>query len=272
MIPAANNLLGNGMLCAVDNSFPCPTPVASPPPGDGVCAALDTSCGAAFAVRNPTGDVEHGYLPLQGRDSDRNLVPWLLDLLARAGISSPATVPRWTVGTGPGSFSGLRVGIAFIEGVCAVSGALYRGLPSSLAAAAALTDITQPGERIGVLHDARRGQVIFSCYLRTPAGFQAVAAATVLAPEELEDSAGCCHFLVSPHAATVTPLVPEALRNRVHAIERIDARHLLATPGWPWTTTPREGNSSCEPVYVRPAVFVDPRPASPLATGQLPPL
>jgi tRNA threonylcarbamoyl adenosine modification protein YeaZ len=233
-------------------------------PGDAVCAALDTSCGAAFAIRDRTGSLTHGHLTLQGRDSDRSLVPWLLDLLAQAKLDSLTAVQRWTVGTGPGSFSGLRVGIAFVKGVCAVSGAACRGLPSSLAAADTVTDLTSPGETIGVLHDARRGQAILSVFLHTPNGLAPHAAATVLNRQELEAAAAPCRWLVSPHAQELAALLPAALRRRFRALDRIDAWRLIDPRGWPWPATTEASDNSCEPVYVRPPVFVEPRPTGPL--------
>ena len=80
-----------------------------------ISAALDTSCGAAFAVKCDGRLRVNANLALTGRDSDRELVPWIARCLEAESIEF-AAVNRWSVGIGPGSFSGIRAGIALVKG------------------------------------------------------------------------------------------------------------------------------------------------------------
>ena len=61
-------------------------------------------------------------------------------------------VERIVVGTGPGSFAGIRSALAFAQGYALGTGCEVLGLPSACAFAV-------PGERIAVLGDARQGKI-----------------------------------------------------------------------------------------------------------------
>jgi tRNA threonylcarbamoyladenosine biosynthesis protein TsaB len=86
------------------------------------------------------------------------LLPLLEQVLAEAGLGR-ADIERVAVGVGPGSFTGLRVGIAFGQGL-----ALGLGIPvlgvGSLASMAAAGD----GPLRLALLDARRGEVFVAAY------------------------------------------------------------------------------------------------------------
>lgn len=69
-------------------------------------------------------------------------------------------VEEVVVGSGPGSFTGLRIGAALAKGLCAATGAGLRAY-SSLAALAAATAL--PG-RVCVLLQARRGEVFAAAF------------------------------------------------------------------------------------------------------------
>ena len=226
-------------------------------------AALDTSCGASLALQDDDTLCCQAELPLLGRNSDRQLVPWVLEALAGSG-HRPADVRRWTVGTGPGSFSGIRVGVALVKGICAASGAQCRGLPSSLALAAQVAAEVSAGERVGVLHDARRGQIIVSIYTKTSDGLDLLCEPLVSDRERLVVACQECAALVTPQTAAVHQvLVLPDLCERVLG-SRPDARHLLGPYAGPWPECPAAREDSTNPVYVRPAVFVTPRPQRPV--------
>lgn len=90
-----------------------------------------------------------------------NMLPLLERLFAAAGWSH-GSVDRVAVGIGPGSFTGLRVGIALAQGL-----ALGWGRPAigvgSLRAMAHAVPAHRPGWRVPVL-DARRGEVFTAVY------------------------------------------------------------------------------------------------------------
>ncbi len=101
---------------------------------------------------------------LIGRGHAERLMPMLAELLA----SVPDVVVRTIlVDVGPGSFTGLRVGIAAARGLALAWRADIAGYAATavIAAAAFATD---PGlARIAVAIDAARGQVYVQCFDRT---------------------------------------------------------------------------------------------------------
>ena len=125
-------------------------------------AALDTSsAAAAFAVLDPDDNVvlRLNGIPL-GRETG-GLTLAIIQGLSEAHVSLDE-INQWTIGLGPGSFSGIRIGAAFVKGICAGTGAAYRGLPSSLAMVLSASQ-TQTGT-VTALHDGRRGEVLVSPY------------------------------------------------------------------------------------------------------------
>jgi tRNA threonylcarbamoyladenosine biosynthesis protein TsaB len=89
------------------------------------------------------------------------LLPLLEELLASAGWSA-RSLDRIAVGTGPGSFVGLRVGIALAEGLSLGLGRPVAGV-CSLAAMARAVASDVPGVRAALL-DARQNEVfVYAC-------------------------------------------------------------------------------------------------------------
>ena len=219
-------------------------------------AALDTSLAAAFTVADDDRVLANCTLAAHGRASDERLVPWLLDTVSALDLEL-SSIERWTVGTGPGSFSGIRVGISWVLGVCAGTGATVRGVPSSLALA---REATGPciGDTVAVLHDARRQQVVLSTYQLGENGLAPTGTPAVINPPDL--SVDCYAALVTAQDP-VSDLLGDALGARLLRVSTVDARHLLRAD-WPWPPDHPAMIASLEPVYVRPAVFVKPKPVA----------
>ena len=226
-----------------------------------ITAALDTSCGASLAVSRDGRIVFQGTLPGRQRETDRDLVPWVQAGLSQAQVDV-AAVRRWTVGVGPGSFSGIRTGIALVRGVCAVTGAACRGVPSSAALARALAEHLTGDASIGVLHDGRCGQVILSRYQWSGGALRAVGPASAESPADLAGAELVCARYITVHGAVLLPLLPEPIRLVTLAVAAIEARCLLAVSDGEWPVDSAAVAASMEPVYVRPPVFVAPCPAS----------
>jgi tRNA threonylcarbamoyl adenosine modification protein YeaZ len=90
------------------------------------------------------------------------LLPMIDGVLADAGVSRKS-LTRIAVGVGPGSFVGLRVGIALAEGLALGLGCAAIGVPSLHAMTRAVPR-ERPGTRVAVA-DARRAEV-FLCVVR----------------------------------------------------------------------------------------------------------
>ena len=160
-------------------------------------------------------------------------------------------ITKWSVGTGPGSFTGLRVGIALVKGICSGTGAFYRGLPSSLAIA--LEVPSGNGEIIGVLHDGRRDEVIVSRYCRNGDVLKQVKPPVACSIRELPTKDIRKYSILKDDRAL--PNLPTGLNTGLIKVECVNAEKLLNPLGYSWPETVEESERSIEPLYVRPAVF-----------------
>jgi len=91
-----------------------------------------------------------------------SLMPMIAALFTKVGWK-PSDVNRWLVGIGPGSFTGVRIGVATVKGIVLGTGAEIVGV-SSLDAMAALAPFESPGRSVIAAIDAIRGEV----YLGSP--------------------------------------------------------------------------------------------------------
>ncbi len=108
------------------------------------------------------------------------------ELLAAAGVAW-SQVDRIAVGLGPGTFTGLRVGVATARGLAQSLGVQLVGVSSlqALAVAALSSEATDPPRVLAVI-DARRSEVFAAAYQLGARGLpQELAPARALAPQEL---------------------------------------------------------------------------------------
>ena len=133
-----------------------------------IVLGFDTSTPAtAVGLRLPDGTT------VQARDDPRpgerpghatRLLPLAADLLAQAGLSFH-DVDRIAVGVGPGTFTGLRIGVASARGLAQSLDAELLGVssPRALALAAARGE-ARSKEGVLAAIDARRGEVFAAAY------------------------------------------------------------------------------------------------------------
>jgi tRNA threonylcarbamoyladenosine biosynthesis protein TsaB len=137
------------------------------------------------SVREERDDPQQGECP----GHSTRLLALAHDLLTDVGLRW-REIERIAVGVGPGTFTGLRIGVATAHGLAQSTGAQLCGV-SSLAALAEGVD----GEAKGVLAviDARRGEVFAAAYGAADAAAGAtdersrLAGPSVLAPERLSE-------------------------------------------------------------------------------------
>lgn len=105
-----------------------------------------------------------------------DLVPVLDALLGELG-AAPRDVRAVYVGIGPGSYTGLRVGVATAQGLALGTGAPLVGVPSLEVAA---WSVLGPGESGAFVLDARQGEVYLARYARRDAALEVRAAPAAL--------------------------------------------------------------------------------------------
>ncbi|HEX6884815.1 MAG TPA: tRNA (adenosine(37)-N6)-threonylcarbamoyltransferase complex dimerization subunit type 1 TsaB [Planctomycetota bacterium] len=153
-----------------------------------------------------------------------DLLPRLAGLLAQAGIerAGPLGLARLFVGLGPGSYTGLRVGIATAHGLARATGAVLYGLSSFEALASAEL---APGEEGVVVADARGGRAYVGRYRREGAALRVLAEPSACAPAELgARCAGATLVLGHPGLREALGLeLPPDTRYREDALPRAGA-------------------------------------------------
>lgn len=118
---------------------------------------------------------------------EQSLLPLIERILAEAGWNA-RSLQRIAVATGPGSFTGLRVGIALAQGVSEGLGIPLVGV-GSLEAMAAAAPPELSGARVAVL-DARRAEVFLGAYAEDGRELLAPQVVEARAAAELAGSLG----------------------------------------------------------------------------------
>jgi len=134
-----------------------------------IVLGLDTSTPAtAIGLRLPDGatlEARDDPAPGERPGHATRLLPLAARLLAQAGLRF-ADLSRIAVGVGPGTFTGLRIGLASARGLAQSLGAELVGVssPRALALAAADSDEAQGMGVVLALIDARRGEAFAAAY------------------------------------------------------------------------------------------------------------
>jgi tRNA threonylcarbamoyladenosine biosynthesis protein TsaB len=142
--------------------------------------ALETS------TRRPSVAARRGERLLEqqlDRDGSHasDLLPALERLLAELD-AQPADIRRVLVGIGPGSYTGLRVGVATAQGLARGTGGTLTGVPSGEALAFAECG---PEEEIVQLLDARSRELYFAHYARRGTELHVLAEPRVITADQL---------------------------------------------------------------------------------------
>jgi tRNA threonylcarbamoyladenosine biosynthesis protein TsaB len=151
---------------------------------------IDTSTLTASAAVVIDGEAAAAEDVRTGTHSEE-LMPLIARLMARAGIA-PRDLDAIAVGAGPGSFTGLRIGLATLKAFALDEARPV--VPVSTLAALAAAAVDAPGPVAAIL-DARRGEVYAAACARAGEPEPALLPDTVATPEELAERL--------PHATTL---------------------------------------------------------------------
>lgn len=165
---------------------------------------------------------------------------------ARATIED---VDGIAVSIGPGSFTGLRIGLALAKGIAFAGGAPLVGVPT-LEALAWVAEAA-PGETICAALDARKREVYAALFTATTAGPRRLTSDLALAPEALAAWLAPRSVVVGDAAA-----VYEVLRVPGHTVRPFATHHprggVVARLGWERLRAgPVVNAGELEPTYVR---------------------
>ncbi len=166
--------------------------------------AVDTALGAcSAALLDDAGVLAHRFEPMDRGHAER--LALMVDEIMREANVEFASLDRLAVTTGPGTFTGQRVGLAFMRGLRV---ALHRPLIgiTTLAAMAAQAKAETGAELAIALHDARREEIYLEIENRLPPSVLPFDEVIALLRAFANDTVAL--------AGTAAPRVCDALANR----------------------------------------------------------
>lgn len=207
---------------------------------------------ASFALADERGNILLEEFQVFPPRNASGLPDWIAGLLASRQLS-PGDVTEWSVGCGPGSFTGLRVAASLVMGLCFGRGVRRRAVSTAAAMADSLR--LPPGIRhVMVLFDGHRDELLGYGLDRTehgfvPSGFHEVLSRDSLTALDSFDSLAA----LDKDAARIREIAGERADGKLRTVTHVSASALIFNhPG-------DFGRKLTDPVYLRPAVFVEPR-------------
>jgi tRNA threonylcarbamoyladenosine biosynthesis protein TsaB len=144
--------------------------------------ALDTSGAAcSVALRDRAGRLLGHRIQALARGHAELLMPMLRDVMAEAEVDF-AALALIAVTIGPGSFTGIRVGLAAARGLALASGLPILGITAFEALAQAVPPAEREGRTLLVAIDSKRGDLFVQGFADADTPLSAPAA---MAPEAL---------------------------------------------------------------------------------------
>ena len=134
-----------------------------------IILALESSAGACSAALSRDGELAAQFYAHSGLTHSRTLLPMVESMLENSGVTLDE-VDVIAVAAGPGSFTGLRIGVATAKGLAWKGDKLCA--PCSTLESMAWPLAHMEGSLIVCAMDARRGQVYNALFLATGEGLE----------------------------------------------------------------------------------------------------
>ncbi|MEQ1910738.1 MAG: tRNA (adenosine(37)-N6)-threonylcarbamoyltransferase complex dimerization subunit type 1 TsaB [Vicinamibacterales bacterium] len=218
--------------------------------------ALDTTTRGGSVAIAEDGRVVFERMGDGARSHAERLPAELIDALHTVGWSM-SDIDLFAVASGPGSFTGLRIGIATMQGLAFVHGKRVAAVSALRALAEAAATGAPPGTRVGAWMDASRREVFSALYdvasrphddSVTLTDVEAPTASPPASTIERWSQLGLPSSLCGEGAMKYAPLVPTSIRVLPSpALAPIVARLALMQHAAGDTRTP----AGVQPLYVR---------------------
>lgn len=191
---------------------------------------------------------------LRARSHAGTLAVLIEGLLAREGIRA-RDLDVVAVSAGPGSYTGLRIGVSTAKGLCFASGAALVGVPSLEALAASVADVPAQGDLILTAVPSRRREVYAAAFRREQHALAPVAEAAALTVDRiagwLPRTPRPC-WIVGEAGPEIADLVGPNHRLLDPSLHRASAV-TVARLGWRrWQAGTAEDLAAFEPLYLKP--------------------
>jgi tRNA threonylcarbamoyladenosine biosynthesis protein TsaB len=214
--------------------------------------AIETAgetCGVALARAGEVvgSDALHGP-----RLHAASLAPMIERVMRAAGVRA-GDLQAVAVSAGPGSFTGLRIGVSTAKGLCVAAGAALVAVPTLGALGRASAGRLRPGERLLAALPSRRGEAyVAEVDLGDPLARPAAASyALVDLPPELAPGPT---LIVGPAAEAVGAALASAGRRDARWVATQPDASAVAALGWArFQSGLTEDLAAFEPDYVTPA-------------------
>ncbi|MEE9285366.1 MAG: tRNA (adenosine(37)-N6)-threonylcarbamoyltransferase complex dimerization subunit type 1 TsaB [Dehalococcoidia bacterium] len=232
--------------------------------------ALDTSTATAGVALAHRGETLAEVTWLVGRNHTTQLLPTIEDVLGRAGVTVD-DLEAVIVATGPGSFSGLRVGLSTAKGLAVSRDIPLVGVGTLAVEAYPFLSADLP---LRALLDAGRGEIAVGSYTASQGQLREAEPPRLTSVDELSASIVQRTLLCGEHL----PVVQEAIAERLGSLAVFPSRSALlrrpghlAELGWQRLALgDSDDPATLQPLYLRAPSITRPRPPRTTAAKRSP--
>lgn len=212
--------------------------------------AIDTAGGACSAALWDGSEVVAGAMETMQRGQSERLIPMIEEVLSTSGRGYE-DLAAIAVTTGPGGFTGVRLGLATARALALSLGLPVIGITSFQAIAAAAAPMLRTGETLAVALDSKREEL----FLQLFSGDEDLPGRTLGEPGVLlpADAAKALPEGPLALAGEAASLLSGALGSRRHRLLPISAADARAFAPWAATRPlPAPDAARPQPLYLRP--------------------
>jgi tRNA threonylcarbamoyladenosine biosynthesis protein TsaB len=230
-----------------------------------IILAIETSgTPGSVAVADAQQLLAAAELPPERRTA-QSLVPTIADVLRRAGLQ-PRDVKLVAVTQGPGSFTGLRLGVTTAKTLAYALGAQLLGLNTLEVLAFQVPPEPRGAEsRLHVVLDAQRQQLFAACYLAEPGGtWRALGETHVVDESQWLASLQAGDLVMGPPLKRLAAQLPQGVRLVEAAAWTASAAGVAQLAWIHYQQGRRDDPFALLPQYYRPSAAEEKRPAGAL--------